>query len=113
MSDELDPKSFYTVVVTCPICSSRVRGSKLLRAWRARPEPSFDDAEHMQTVGAGRGRIKNERASLWAVLAAIPVASGRYRTGERVGDFFRLLSRRADGIRVAARDAAYWAKYGK
>lgn len=113
MSDEIDPRALYTVVVTCPICSCRVRASKLLRAWRDRPTPSFEDAEHMETRGGGRGRIANQRTPLWSLLAAIPDAGARYRVGKHIGDFFYRLSARAGAVDRAARDAVYWAKYGR
>jgi len=92
------PPSFYWLVLACPTCGRRVRGSSLLRHWDVLPRPTLDDSEVMLTRGGGFGRIANERAGLWDVLREADV-----RTSVSLGrPLEELFERLADRQRVGA-----------
>jgi hypothetical protein len=111
-ASDIKPRSIYWLVLECPCCGRRTRASSLLRAWRARPTPSFDDAETMLTRSTGPGSLTNDRSPLWQLLTSIPDARNRLHVRDLVHDFLRQLeSRLTDGAR-ASRDAAHRARWG-
>jgi hypothetical protein len=112
MAEEIDPRTVYWLLATCPICGRRVRASQTLRHWAERPVPDEAEAEMMLTLSEGRGRLRNERAGLWAQLDAVRDHrdGGVLRT--KVADYYRLLERRLRAAARAAQDAALRARYG-
>jgi hypothetical protein len=112
MSDSLEPRTVYWLVHRCPICGRRVRASHELRHWSERPRPDETDAEMMVTTSRGRGRLANERATLWTALATVREHGEGGLLRGKVAEYYRLLDRRLQAAARAAQDAAYRARYG-
>jgi len=106
------PPSFYWLVLACPTCGRRVRGSSLLRHWDVLPRPSFDDSEVMLTRGGGFGRIANERAGLWDVLRQADVRTS-VQLGSQVERLLDQLDIRQRSGAVIAGAAASRARRGR